>query len=204
VRASIDTVERALPRLIAAIGSSTRADMPIVRQALAELRRRRNAVPAIARSLNRARRADFVWRRSLLEVLGELQREDAFPVLRAVAWAPLPDREENAGEQMTARDHEEMLESVAVRGLAFIRTDAGDFVPAIDDEVVKLAAQHPSLVVRLAAIDAFLWNHDDSAAARLRLQESLPQEMQQYITRPRRERGMDPEAFERATKPREP
>jgi hypothetical protein len=202
LRASIDTVERALPRLIAAIGSSRRADMPLVREALAQLRRRTNAVAAITRSLDRAERSNFVWRRSLLEVLGELQRPDAFPVLRTIAWAPLPDREKGAGERTTARDHEEMLQSVAVRGLAFIRTDAGEVIPSVNDEVIKLAVEHPSLVVRIAAVDAFLWNHGDSPAARARLQEALPREMHGYITRPRLQRSLDPEAFGRATRQR--
>jgi len=152
----------------------------------------------------RAKKSDFTWRRSLLEVLGELQRPDAFPVLQGIAWAPLPEREKNAGERTTSRDYEEMLESVAVRGLAFIRTDSGEFIPSADDEVLKLAAQHPSLVVRLAAIDAFLWNYDDAPTARSRLQQALPDDMRRYLDRVRLDPSMDPDVFNRAIQERKP
>lgn len=194
-QASTEAIRATLPSLFAALRASTRRNMPEVREALKLLSRHRNAVAALAVHLNSLDVRDHESRRRVLQVLGELQRQDAFDILRTSAWTRLPQREKGSAERITAREYEEVVQSIAVRGIGFIRSEAGQTLPAAENELIRIARTHPSLAVRLVAIDAFLWNHDDSDSATARLRGALPREMHRYITRQRFHRGADPRVF---------
>jgi len=58
-----------------------------------------------------------------------------------------------------------------------------------------VAQQHPSRAVRIAAIDAYMWNHGDTAEAAAHIYSALPESDHKYVTRPRFYRGMNREVF---------
>ena len=117
-----------------------------------------------------------------------MQRPEAISQLGEVVWAPLPAAD-GLAEGLGSRDFEEMVQAKAVQGLAYLRT------PEADRAVLDVIADHEALHVRISAIDAYMWNHDDSRAAARQLYELLPKELHPYVERPRFHQGMSTEEF---------
>src|SRR5262249_41506078 len=98
-----------------------------------------------------------------LSVFGEMQSPIAEECLPRFVQLPLP----NAGKVVEGEIVEQtalaILQAKAIEALAYRKTTGGDAA------VFRAVAQHPSRIVRAAAIDAYLWNHGDSAEARITL-----------------------------------
>jgi len=62
--------------------------------------------------------------------------------------------------------------------------------------VLEIAASHPGAEVRIAAIDAYLFNHADSAEAKEGLARIVRAEERKLIGIPRFKRGMDVSQFD--------
>ena len=70
-------------------------------------------------------------------------------------------------------------------------TPTGDF-----SSVFNLSQNHTSKMVRLAAMDAYMWNNGDTTEAASTLLAHVNVAEQKFVRRPRRYRGMDAMAFE--------
>ena len=82
-----------------------------------------------------------------------------------------------------------MLQAKAIDGLAYLRN------PEADNEVLRAAGKHPSRIVRAEAIDAYLWNHQDSAEAKATLARYVRPDEKVFLDRVRRGDGEGAEQF---------
>lgn len=188
--ASGDEVELVLLDLLPQIYQATNRDVPVVAEVVAKLRQQPSAVEALARQYRQLPAEAIEQRLVVLGILGEMRRSDAMAQLREVIWEPLP-RIEAEAEKLTARDLVEMIQAKAVQGLAYLVT------PEADAAVREVIEQHEALHVRVSAIDAYMWNHGDSAETAAELYRLLPADLYPYVERPRFHRGMNREEFTR-------
>ena len=124
-------------------------------------------------------------------MLGALRREDAFEGLANIAWKALPPSPARVRcVQVTPRAREETIQSKAVQGIAYLRSERA-FA-----EAERIMREHESVAVRVEAIDAWMWNKGDADDAAARLYSLLPPQYHPYVERPRFHRGMDAARFE--------
>lgn len=189
--ASAEELRKALDALLPAIYRLPSGEFSRATEALEILRQQSRAVDALMDRYEQLPVIEYMPRMFTVQVIGELRRADAASPLRDILWRPLP-KPESTGERMAPRDFEEMIEVQAVRGLAFLRSDE------TDREVTQAMLKHESKSVRVAAIDAYLWNHAEDPQARERLRKVLPPDLQPFVDAVRMESGMDPQAFNEA------
>jgi hypothetical protein len=113
-------------------------------------------------------------RRVAVAILGELRNPEAVPALQTIVDAPLPPVE-ISHHPLTDRAIAAAIASRAVEAIAYIGTE--DALAYVLDR----AANHPARVVRLKAIDAYLFNHGDSSAARDALLATVRAQEQRYV-----------------------
>jgi hypothetical protein len=164
-------------------------DRERLRELISVAREDRGVVDRLFERLDRDRQADFGAALVTLSVIGELRRADALGRLEHLVWEELPEADEVGHGALSSRDLLEMLQSKSVEGIAYLATEEAD------ELTLRVIRQHPSAVVRSAAVDAFLFNHHDSEEARARLQEVLPQKDAAFADRVRHTRSMDRDEF---------
>lgn len=123
-----------------------------------------------------------------LSVIGELRSPVGMRCLIDVVRMPLPDKVTEVDGEFVEHTALGMLQAKAVEGLAYLQLPEGD------KEVLRSVAVHPSPIVRAAAINAYLWNHGDTAEAKAALALYVRKGEAIYIDRPRRdpiEQGKD-------------
>ncbi|MEY2564953.1 MAG: hypothetical protein QOH88_3146 [Verrucomicrobiota bacterium] len=138
----------------------------------------------------------------LLSIIGELRNPRAAEPL--IRFIKLPGATygllgSDAGREIRASrqsrdasllDGSSALQARAVEMLAYLNT------PHALQEALKMASDHISRAVRVAAIDAYLFNHGDSAEAAARLKEAIQGEDRKFVGLARRFRGMDVSQFD--------
>lgn len=139
---------------------------------------------------------DVSRHRVLLATIGELRDAGSAGKLHDFVWyegeltppQPSPDASRSCRFELDAT---EMLQARAVEMLAFLNTDEAS------EATLEVAARHPKRAVRLSAIDAYLFNHGDTADAAEKLRGLVPPEDQSAVGLPRRTRDTDPQELER-------
>ena len=165
---------------LAEIRAAVPSQMAAVYRSVEIVRKQRSAVSSLTCLLDELPESAFVERLLVISVLGELRREDAVEFLLQFARRQLPAEVPARGDQlMSPRTREEALQAKAIEGVAYFRTEAALL------EARKTAASHESLIVRLAALDAFLWNRGDTGEAGEVLLRELPPNMHAHIGRKR-------------------
>jgi hypothetical protein len=188
-------MEAKLESMLLEIGRGTRQDMPLIRESLLELHEQPNVVRALARRFDSLPSEKFQQRLLTLQVLGELQRPDALEFLRSVVWKPLPTPAQHRSETLTPRDLERVIQAKAIQCVAFVRdAEGGQYEPAVQ-ETLHVIQEHPVRSVRIAAIDAYMWNHQDTQEAADALQKVLPPDFHKYLDMPRFHRGVNRDVF---------
>jgi len=186
--ASAEQLHEALNTLLPAIYRTPSGDFSPVFDALGRLRDQPRVVEALMQRYESLPTTEYQQRIFTIQVLGELRRPDAAAALRAITWSPLPPKA-STGELLSPRDFEEMIRVQAVRGIAYLRTEAAD------REVTAVMLKHESKTVQVAAIDAYLWNHEGDPEAADRLRKILPRELHPFVDAVRVHGGMDPQSF---------
>lgn len=166
------------------------------RRALAAVAASPNA-SAVARGLTaeveRAREADHSRALVALALLGELKnKEVGVPFLTGFIARPLPQQGTIVDGEIIEQTAQLQLQGKAVHGLAYLRDDVAD------REVMKIISSHPSRVIRGEAINAWLWNRQDTQAARDQLASIVKPEDRVLIDRPRRTETTTADEFNRA------
>jgi hypothetical protein len=136
----------------------------------------------------------------LLSVVGELAEPSSLGPLHDLIWAgdadllrPDPDEDyADARGSACMFPASGMIQARAAEMFAWI---AGG---REDDRLLRVVAEHPSVVTRLAAADAYLFAHHDSEDSRRRVLAAARPEDRNGIGVPRFVRGGDREAFDRA------
>ncbi len=138
----------------------------------------------------------------IMSILGQMKNSGADAALVTfigndpVCGVPASDAgPSDAGEQGipdTVADTGSLLRAKAVEMLAFI----GDELAL--QATLNIAATHACKAVRIAAIDAYMFNNADSSAAKSQLMAVVHADEQKMIGIPRRNRVMDIAAFDQA------
>ncbi|RJS27916.1 hypothetical protein DRW03_00335 [Corallococcus sp. H22C18031201] len=126
-----------------------------------------------------------------LAILGEMRTEEGERYLRDFINQPLPTKGTVVEGDLIEATAMASLQAKAVDGLAFRGTREADA------EVLRLAGEHPSIIVRAEAISAYLWNHGDTEAAREALRPSVRKNEQILLERVRHVGGESAEQFNR-------
>jgi hypothetical protein len=172
-----------------------KGELALVYDAIGVLRTKNQISGALALLYAEMPKEDRARRLSIVKVAGELRDPQLLGFLVDVATSPLPEAKHGRGEKLTPREREELIQSAATRGIAFIRDPAGKLYRDALSANVQIMREHPSRNVRIAAIDAYMWNSGDSPAAAARLYNTLPSELHKYVDRPRFHRGANAEEF---------
>ena len=194
--APTDALEHEVPKLVATMSRIPAKEIGVVYQALMELRRQPNVITAFISYFSQLTKDAYPEQIFTVRIIGELQRTDAHAFLTALIWESLPDFEPHAEERLTRRQHAEMLKSVAISGLAYMRAPEGTPFDDSMTEVFRVLQTHPSRAVRIAAIDAYMWNNNDHPKIAERLYQALPSEFHPFVERARFYRGMNQAVFD--------
>lgn len=175
-------------RLVTAFSDSTAGQVREAVSALGLVRDQPLIIASLIGYFEGLRAEEHTRRVTTLAIIGELRRMDAAPFLQKVIWARLPSSE-SAGERMAVTGLQEMTRVKAVHGLAYLRTTETDRV------LIDIARRHDSAAIRLAAIDSYMWNHDDSHSAAQTLFDQVPSDLHKFVQRPRFHAGADRKQF---------
>ncbi|UXI70467.1 hypothetical protein [Tahibacter amnicola] len=198
IQAPVPSKPRAAPTLAAGsaktfvdfAASSTMDEAESVRSAIASARADAERVAAEICSESRLS-GDVDHGRALvaLAVLGELRTEASQACFNEWIARPLPQRGTRIDGEIQESVALETLQAKAVDGLAYLQTETANA------EVLRIAGEHPSRIVRAEAIAAFLWNHKHSREARQRLLKVVKPDEQIFLDRVTRVAGEEPAAF---------
>ncbi len=113
---------------------------------------------------------DYDFALVALSVLGELRAKNSIPFFAGILDERVSANDRDFEHGLSRGDALNMLQAKAVEGLAYLKD------PEADEIVLKTAAEHPSRHVRSAAVQAMLYNADDKAEARRKLEGVLSDE----------------------------
>jgi hypothetical protein len=187
-----DTIDEFL-RWVGAVPRSHRAN---VRSAISSASHP-ELVSALTDALHDLPVTDLGRHLMLLSTIGELRDARAVEPLTRFIWhegplvVPPGSGDDAAGTATSILDFTDGLQARATEMLAYLGTD--DALAATLD----VAARHRSAAVRAAAIDAYMYSHDDSPEAADRLRERVQPEEVKLIGLPRFTADMDRTEFDR-------
>ncbi len=133
----------------------------------------------------------------LLSTIGELRDGRAATELVRFIWEP-DERISSVGHEVVedgcgfGPSTAELLKARAVEMLAHLTTSEAV------EETLRVAADHPTAAVRAAAIDAHLFNHDDSPEEMERVRGRVRADDAPIVGLPRFTRQVNPREFDRA------
>jgi hypothetical protein len=135
--------------------------------------------------------------RVILSILGELRNERALDRLEEFIWyegelTPTMPHPHERRSCMFEPSGTEILQSRASEMLSYLATETAARA------TVRIARDHPKLAVRMAAIDAHLFNHGDSPEVAEELKKTVRATDRPFVGLPRKVRGGDIEQFEKA------
>jgi hypothetical protein len=148
-------------------------------------------VRAVIDEVRAARQTDHSRALISLAILGEMRSAEGEKFLRDFINQPLPRHGTLVEGDLIEATALAQLQAKAVDGLAWRRTRAADA------EVMRLAGQHESKIVRAEAISAYLWNHGDTDEARRALAPHVRKDELILLDRVRRVSGESAESFNR-------
>ncbi len=187
-----DAARKSVQAFIDWAGKSTGREHDDVTKALAAARSNKEVSTAFCEQAFAAQKSDHSRALLTLSLLGELRNEESELCLRRFVNLPLPKAiartKEDSNPQATALA---LLQAKAVEGLAYLHNKTGD------EEVLRQVQKNPSLIVRAAAINAYLYNHGDSAEARKTLSGYVRKGEEIYLDRIRKEKGENKASFNR-------
>lgn len=166
-----------------------------VREAIAAIRERSAVAAVLNEQLLRLPCADVGRHLLLLSTIGELRDPSSLAALERFAW--LPDEQIFAAPPTTERTCSfttgGMLQARAAEMLAWILQGRND------ESVLRLIRDHPSRAVRIAAIDAYLFQRGDAPEAVEFLRGQVGAADRSMVGLPRFGADADPETFDRLT-----
>jgi hypothetical protein len=186
---------RSIDAFVRWVAGTPVSDAQAVRDAVAAARADDEAARALIASLFDLPVRDIGHHQLLLSIIGEMRRPEfagslvkfiGLPsdnIVRDVSDAPV------GGACTSHLDAAELLKARAVEMLAHLRT-----AEALE-AVLGFASNHESRAVRLAALDAYTYNHEDSPEAIERARAAARRDEAKLVGLPRRTRDSDPAQF---------
>jgi hypothetical protein len=176
-----EEARRAVENFIKWAGQSVVQEREDGRKAIQAARDNKEIAAALCEQVFAAQSKDNSRSLLILAIIGELRNPEGEECLRRFVSQPLPTRGTLVEGQIIEQVALATLQAKAIEGLAYVGTESGNA------EVLKAVSEHPSIIVRAAAINAYLWNHQDSAEARATLQRYVRKGEEIYLDRVRRE-----------------
>jgi hypothetical protein len=196
VRLTVDTLEEFL-----AWAATLRSDEADLVRAQIAADRTREVVSALGRALTTLPVADCARHLMLLAVLGETRDPAALAPLERFVWTEgdiiVPAEHQGPGvltpETVRCDLSFNMSGALRARGVEMLAyLDTVEAVAA----TIRVVQEHPEADVRWAAIDAYLFNHQDRPEAAEELRRYVRPEDLSRVMLPRRTRDMDPREFD--------
>jgi hypothetical protein len=160
-----------------------------VYKAIAAARENREIAKAFCEEVSRSMTQDHSRTLVTLALLGEMKSPIGTECLAKFLHQPFPTHGTVIDGEIVEQTAMGMLQGKAIDGLAYLRSPEGD------KEIFWAIREHPSRVVRAEAIDAYLWNHNDSAEARATLARYVRPEEKVFLDRVRRGSGEGAKEF---------
>ncbi|WP_309572749.1 hypothetical protein [Deinococcus sp.] len=158
------------------------------RKAIEDARANDAVAQALVDAVFAAQKTDHSRALVALSILGELRNPVGEQGLIRFVNLPFPDA--NPSPDFEGEDPERTalgtLQAKAAEGLAYMGSESAD------QQVLTLVAQHPSRIVRAAAITSYLYNHPDN---RQLLQRYVQKNELAFIDRPIRDIGESGDSF---------
>lgn len=159
--------EHTIDAFLSWVAATPRSNVQDVRDAIAAARTDDKVVNALIAMLFNLPARDVVEHLLLLSIIGEMCRPESIDPLVKFIGLPTDSivadvanhHSCSCGACISHFDGEEMLKARAVEMLAWLRTSEAL------EAVLGFARYHESRVVRLAALDAYTYNHEDSPEA---------------------------------------
>ena len=131
---------------------------------------------------------------ALLSTIGETRNALALPALGKLIWHARPSNGQ-PHRDCGCRDASttDLLGGLQARAVEMVAYIGGEGAHAI---VFDVLARHPARATRIAAIDAYLYNHGDSDAARERLRATVQPADAKFVGLPRFTRETDRRTFD--------
>ncbi len=179
-------------------GGAPRGARDAIREEIAKVAGNNALVLTLCGELSLYAQDDPVRQLLLLSTIGETRNPIAIPALAGLIWLdPGPPAPGDTGADPGAFANPApwganplpILQSRAVEMLAYIGGEEADGI------VLDVVDRHSVRSVRGAAIDAYLFNHGDSAAALERVSEAVRPGDAALIGRPRFKADADPQQF---------
>jgi predicted component of type VI protein secretion system len=149
---------------IAWAASSSMEEKEEVRSNIKKVSTNEGVLQELIKRFEKVDTLDVSYSLIVLSLIGELQNPKSEPWLLKQVNRPIIELKDIPHASLSQRDLVEMLSSKAVECLAYLRTKSAE------ESLRNIISKHPSGSVRSAAIDAYLYNHDDSKEARAILQ----------------------------------
>ncbi len=184
-------VKRSVERFVAWAGATHIEEAETVRKSIANVKENREIATALCDYAFESAKVDHARTLVSLALLGEMRHPAGQECLRRFVHLPFPEKGTIVDGEIIEQTNLAMLQAKAVDGLAYLHD------PKADEEVLWAASKHPSRVVRAEAIDAYLWNHGDSAQAREQLARVVRPDEKIFLDRIRRVQGENAESFNR-------
>jgi hypothetical protein len=153
------------------------------RRAFAAVAAKEDVSAGLIDEVERVQRSDYTRALLALAILGEARNPKSLSYLEEFARRPLPQTGTLADGEILEQVLQAQLEGKAVDGLAYANTERSNAA------VMKIASGHPSRIVRAEAINAYLWNHGDSAEAKRTLAAIVRSDETIFVDRVRRAPG---------------
>jgi hypothetical protein len=180
-----------VPAFVTWAAGSTVREREVGRTAILSARDNPAVIEGLIDEIERSRSRDHSRTLVALAVLGEMRSPRGEEFLTEFVNRPLPETGTVVDGEIIEQTALATLQAKAVDGLAYMRS------PRADAEILRLAGSHPSRIVRAEAINAYLFNRNDSAEARRALARSVREDEQILIDRVRRNPGEGKESFNR-------
>lgn len=171
------------------------SDIGLLRSRIAEVAHDDTVIDALGKRLMEIPVRDLSRHLMILAILGETQNPRAIDPILKFIWYPKALAEEpkemlGPGIHVSQFNYDGGLRARASEMLAYIGTDVAN------SHTREILQKHPSQEVRIAAIDAYLFNHQDSTIANEELQRIVQPRERRMIALARRTRDMDVKAFD--------
>jgi hypothetical protein len=187
----VDTVDD----FLANVGTIPHSETDAITKEISRVATDPHIVDALAKRLLALPVKDIDRHLMILATLGEMQNPLAIKPLMQFIWSdqPLvvePNPGQGAHLGTSFFSHTGALKARAVEMLAYIGTNEAHAA------TLEVAARHAGTEVRVAAIDAYLFNHKDSPEAKVELAKAVRPDEAKLIGIPRRTANMDVREFD--------
>ena len=163
-----------------------------IRKVLAAARDNKEAVGALCNEALEAQKEDHSRTLLVLSLLGETKSPYGADCLNRIVKLPFPEKGTEVDGEIIEQTTLATVQAKAIDGLAYLNTKESNEI------VLNAVKNHPSIIVRAEAIEAYLWNNSGKAAqARQTLLQYVRKGEEIYLDRVRRETGEKADTFNR-------